>query len=504
MSRHLPLTPAIRANSLIGALVLSAMVMPAADVRSWREAHERQIVAEFTELLAIPNIASDRVNIRRNAEFIRKMLERRGAKTRLLEAAGAPPVVYGEIAAPQSRRTLVFYAHYDGQPVDPKEWDGAPFRPVLRDGVREVSMPAAGGRFNPEWRMYARSASDDKGTIVAMMAALDAMRAAGRAPAVNLKFFFEGEEEAGSPHLETIVRTHRDLLGGDVWLICDGPVHQTRRQQLYFGARGVTGVDLTVYGPRRELHSGHYGNWAPNPAMSLAQLLASMKDGDGRITIAGFYDSVEPLSGTERRALAEAPDNDDELRSELWLGGTEGRGRKLVDSIMLPSLNVRGVASGAVGEQARNVIPATATASLDIRLVKGLSHQKAFGLLLAHVRKQGWHVVEGEPDAATRLRYPRVIRVQKKGGYNAVRTPMDLPAAKQVIETVKAVRGSVALLPTLGGSVPLYVFEEQLRAPMVGLPIANHDNSQHGSNENLRLQNLWDGIEVMAALMGGQ
>lgn len=475
--------------------------------REYRQTHEHEIFAEYARLLAIPNVASDRANIGRNAQLISGMLARRGVRTRLLEVPDAPPVVYGEIITPGATRTLIFYAHYDGQPVEPAKWAGGdPFKPVLRSasleaGGRDIPVPSAGARFDPEWRLYARSTGDDKAPILAICAALDAIRDHRIPVQANLKFFFEGEEEAGSPNLEQIAAKYRDLLNADAWLICDGPVDQTRRQQLYFGARGVTGLEVTVYGPRRELHSGHYGNWAPNPAMMLAQLLSSMKDETGRVLIQGYYDGIEPLNETERRAFAEAPDNDAMLRRELGIAWTEGAGKKLIELINQPSLNIRGFQSSSVGATARNVVPSTATASLDIRLVKGLDHRVAVDRVVAHIRAQGYHVVESEPDETTRLTYPKIARVMRQGGYNASKTSMDLPVSRAVIAAVESAHGPVIKMPTLGGSVPLYIFTDNLKTPCIGIPIANHDNNQHSANENMRLRNLWDGIETMAALL---
>jgi acetylornithine deacetylase/succinyl-diaminopimelate desuccinylase-like protein len=479
----------------------------AAAARSYRQAHEREIIEEFGALLSIPNVATDAPNIVRNARLVSEMLEKRGVKTRLLEIPEAPPVVYGEINAPGATRTLIFYAHYDGQPVEPAKWSGGdPFKPTLRSasleaGGHDIPFPAKERTFDPEWRLYARSSGDDKAPIIAVCAALDALRAGNMAINSNIRFFLEGEEEAGSPHLEKIVDKYRDLLKADAWLICDGPVDQTRRQQIYFGARGVTGMEITVYGPRRELHSGHYGNWAPNPAMMLAKLLASMKDDDGRVLVKGFYDGVEALTETERRAFAETPDNDAMLRRELGIAWSEGAGKRLIELINLPSLNVRGFLSSSVGATARNVIPSTATASIDIRLVKGLDHAGAVDRVIEHISAQGYHVVESEPDEATRLKYPKIAKVIRQGGYNASRTSMDLPISKEIIAAVESARGSVIKMPTLGGSVPLYIFTDNLKAPCVGVPIANHDDNQHSANENIRLQNLWDGIETMAALL---
>jgi acetylornithine deacetylase/succinyl-diaminopimelate desuccinylase-like protein len=265
--------------------------------------------------------------------------------------------------------------------------------------------------------------------------------------------------------------------------------------------RGVVTVDLTIYGPNRELHSGHYGNWAPNPALLLARLLASMKDDDGRVLINGWYDGAEPLGKSEREAIAAEPEIDAALRRELGLARSDG-GRKLLELITLPSLNVRGLTSAATGTLARNVIPATATAAFDIRLVKGIEPAMAVARFTAHVRKQGYHVVDGEPDMQTRLAHARVAKIAARhGGYNAVRTPMDLPIARDIVAAVEKARGAVIKIPNMGGSVPLAVIEETLGAPTIGVPIANHDNNQHSADENLRVQNLWDGVAVMKALL---
>jgi acetylornithine deacetylase/succinyl-diaminopimelate desuccinylase-like protein len=480
---------------------------PAAQAaRQWRETHERAILSEFIDVLSQPNLARDTTAIRQNAAAVSAILERRGVRTRLLEVAGAPPAVYGEIVTPGATRTLIFYAHYDGQPLDPKEWATPPWQPVLRDRPLEkdgrvLPLPES-GPIDPEWRLYARSASDDKAPIIAIATALDALKAAHIALHSNLKFVFEGEEEAGSPHLAQIIAANKDLLQSDVWLICDGPVHQSRRQQIVFGARGIVEVDVTVYGPNHELHSGHYGNWAPNPAFMLARLLASMRDDDGRATVAHFYDGIAPLTETEKRAIAEAPDVDSDLRRELALGRTEGGGRKLVELLNYPSLNVRGMSAARTGAGASNVIPASATATIDMRLVKGITPEMAAQRLTDHIRAQGYFIVENEPDAQTRMAHPKVARVVvEPGGYNASRTSMDLPISQLVLRTADSARGPVVKLPTMGGSVPLFMIEDILHAPTITVPIANHDNNQHSFNENIRIRNLWDGIELMGALL---
>ncbi len=499
------------ATLLILLLILPFSTTAQSSIRTFRQANEHRILQEFVEFLALPNVASDTENILRNADYLTQMMKRRDLNPRLLKAKNpkAPPAVYGEWIVPGVKRTVVLYAHYDGQPTDPKHWTGSlPWQPIFRSAALEkgganVMLPAPSNPINPEWRLYARSASDDKAGVMAILAAVEALRKSGITPTSNLKFFFEGEEEAGSPHIAEIIQANKDLLAADAWLICDGPVHQSGRKQVVFGVRGDTNVDITVYGAQRPLHSGHYGNWSPNPAMILVKLLSSMKDDAGRVKIHGWYDDAAPLGEAERQAIAAAPANDDELMTQLGLSRTENPGKTLLELIAEPSLNINGMSSGDVGALARNIIPATATAVLDLRLVRGNDYQRQFEKLSAHVRKQGFYVLDREPTGEERLKYPLIAKViHRSGGYNAERTPMDLPLSQAVIEAVQATTNeAVVTLPTAGGSLPLSIISENLRTVTITVPIANYDNNQHAENENIRIRNLWDGIETMAALM---
>ena len=479
-----------------------------ADIRAWREANEPQVLAGLSSFLDLPNLASDSVNIRRNAGALLELLRARRIESRLLESPGSPPAVFGSLTVLGATRTIVLYAHYDGQPVDTSAWRSPPWQTTYRDGPqeaggREIPAPVAGAPpLGDETRIYARSASDDKSPIIAMLAALDALRASGRVPSVNLKFFFEGEEEAGSPHLRAMLERHAALLRADAWIFCDGPVHQSRRQQVVFGARGVAGFQITVYGPTRALHSGHYGNWAPNPALMLARLIASMRDDDGSITIAGFMDDVRALTPAERAAVRAVPPADSQLRDELGIGVSEAGGARLAERIRLPALNVQGLESGRVGAGAANAIPTTATASFDFRLVPDQTPARLRALVMAHLASQGFHVVEGEPDSAMRRRYPRIARLRWGGGYPAARAPLDGAVSRAVIGALQpALDEPLVLVPSLGGSLPLFDIEAVVRVPLVTLPVVNHDNNQHGSNENLRLRNFRDAIELFGVLM---
>lgn len=475
--------------------------------RQWRQRHERAIVDEFIGLLKVPNVSSDKPNIQRNAELIAKMMGARGISAKLLSVPGGSPVVVGEVRTPGASRTIGLYAHYDGQPLDPKEWASPPFEPTLRDkpvedGGMVIPLPASAAPFNPESRLYARGAGDDKAPIIAMLTALDAIRAAGVNMKSNVKFAFEGEEEAGSAHLEETIAANKDAFAADVWLICDGPVYQTRQQSLIFGARGVTTFDVTVYGPRLELHSGHYGNWAPNPATELVQLLASMKDSRGHVTIPGFYDEVDALGAAERKALADAPSIEEQLRHDFWLGPPADSPEPLYALLTQPSLNIRGLASSRTGAQASNVIPSSAVATIDVRLVKSMDIKRTQQVIRDYIAKRGFFVVDRQPTADERRTHAKVAKVTfASGATEARRTAMDVPIAQDVIRAVEGARGTTVKLPTMGATVPLDAIERPLNTRTIIVPIANHDDSQHTFNENLRIQNLWDGIELMAALL---
>ena len=500
--------------ALLGA-VCSASAQPPSTgaaarsaARTYRETHESQLLTEFSELLSIPNLASDSVNIRRNADYLVSMLSKRGfTNTRLLAVPGGPPAVYGELPAAGATRTLVLYAHYDGQPLDPKQWTTPPWSPVLR--TREVSaggtiipIPPAGGTVDPESRIYGRSAGDDKSSIMAILAAVDAMHSGKIAQSVNLKVFFEGEEEASSAHLGQILEANKTLLASDGWLFCDGPVHQSGRQLLSFGNRGIATFELTVYGPNRALHSGHYGNWAPNPGVLIANLIASMRDDDGRIKVAGYYDDVKPISPAEHRAIAALPAYDDTLRKALGMRRTEANNALLAERIMSPAFNLRGIRDGGVRETGSNTISTAAYASFDLRLVPNQHPERVQRLVESHIRKQGYFITHDSVTETTRLAHPKVARVEWGHGYPASRAPLDGPFGRAVVASLRAGATEPPLvIPTSGGTGPTYLFEQILGIPVISLPIANYDDNQHAADENLRVKNLWDGIETYSALL---
>jgi acetylornithine deacetylase/succinyl-diaminopimelate desuccinylase-like protein len=473
-------------------------------VREYRRNHGWRMLSEYARLLAIDNDTRDLPALRRNADAIAGSFRDRGAEMDVVERPGAAPIVVGRYVAGPGAPTLGVYVHYDGQPADPGSWRSPPYRPELRthpDG-HAVPLPGPGEPVDDDWRLYARSAADDKAPLAAMLGAFDALRAAGVPAEVNLVFCFEGEEESGSPHLRDYLTELRDRLRAEAWLICDGPVHQTGTPQVVLGVRGFCGLELTVYGPVRELHSGHYGNWVPNPALALAHVLASVKNEHGEVVVPGFYDHTRTPSPADRAALADLPPVEDDLLRSLGLAEPEVPGARLVDRLLVPSLNVRGLSAAAVGADRRNVIPASASASIDIRLTAGEDPARMQRLVREHLAGLGYHVLDREPTEAERRAYPRLARLQAEPGYPAASTPAGSPIVAHLVDAASRAADRAALTtPTLGGSVPLHHFVEVLDAPTVIVPIANADNSQHAADENIRLGNLWYGVDLWSVLL---
>lgn len=488
------------------ALAILLCAMTHAEVRQVAErhvaSHQQAIVRELTTLLSIPNVAADRPNIRRNAELLRDMLARRGFTAEILETE-INPLVYGELTMEGARRTLLLYAHYDGQPVDPPLWkQPSPFHPVMREGGRDIPDFLTLKEYPPDARIFARSASDDKAPIVTLLTALDALRAGGQRPTSNVRVILDGEEEASSRGLIGSIGKYKEKFRADLMLILDGPLHPSGRPTLTFGARGNLRLELIAFGAKSALHSGHYGNWAPNPAIELSQLLASMKDREGRVIIEGFYDDVPPLSPEIREALAGVPDDGPSLMKLFGIARTEKVGASLQEALQYPSLNIRGLRSGYVGADARTIIPESATASIDVRLVKENDPAKMTERVLAHIREQGWHVVDREPDDATRARYARIVRVVSRPGMRAHRTELDLPESRLLTGTLDRLWGAPPVrIRTSGGTVPISPFIEALGFPAIHVPTVNFDNNQHTENENLRLGHLWNAIVTFAGIL---
>lgn len=498
IARTLPLRIAI--VLVIGTSAASAQTNP---IAAWRAQHEKQIVSELLALVSIPNVAGNDAEMRRNADHLAALFKKRGFTVETSDGPGSP-VVFATLDAPSPRGTMTLYIHYDGQPVNASEWTRCqPFAPCLYGPSGPIPDDPARTTFDPQWRIYGRSASDDKGPIVAVLSAVDALRATGSGPTWSLRVVLDGEEEAGSRNFRRFATARGKALESDLAMMLDGPRHPSGRPTLYYGVRGGAGLTLTVYGAKSDLHSGNYGNWAPDPSMRLARLLASMKDDTGRVVIDGFYDEVTPLSPSDLKALDEMPNIEAALRKDFLVAQPERPEQRLERKLNEPTLSILAMESGGgLDAPPRSAIPARASARIEMRLVNGLDPAKQNGLVVAHIRKQGYFVIEGrDPTDEERVTHPLVARVDLRAGSTAPRVSMDDPMMRAVVNALTTDGRSLVKLPTLGGGMPFATFSSNLEMPTVGLSIVNHDNNQHGNDENLRLQNLWEGIEMMAAIM---
>lgn len=473
--------------------------------------HAAATFEEWVDLLAIPNVATVGADIQRNVAWLERAFQRRGFRTRHL-ANDDTPMLFAELpGAAADKATVLFYAHLDGQAVDPAEWgQSSPWQPVLKRRTAEgrwEPLPLErlhGPDLDPEWRLFARSASDDKGPIVMFLAAVDALRATGQAPSVNVKVLLDSQEEQGSPTLGRVIGENLAALRSDALVVLDGPMHESNRPTLVFGNRGLVAATLTVFGGAGELHSGHYGNYAPNPAQRLAALLATMKGEDGRVTIPGWYDGVA-LDDATRRVLAAVPDDEAALRRRLGIADTDRVGTNYQEALQHPSLNVRGLASASVGAGARTVVPASATAEIDIRTVPETPPRRLFDLLRRHVEAQGYHLVDGRPSEEERRRYSKLASLTFREGSassTAVRTDLDAPIGRWLHRAFRTAYGAEPVrVRMMGGTVPTGAAVEALRVPFAIVPLVNADNNQHSFDENMRLGNYVDGVKGLIGLL---
>jgi acetylornithine deacetylase/succinyl-diaminopimelate desuccinylase-like protein len=487
-------------------LTLSAQNYSKAEMELKAGEYLKQSIDELREMLSIPNIGSIPEHASSNVEWMQDAFKKRNFNVSILETDG-PPLMLATKTIDRNLPTVLFYMHADGQPVDASRWDQTdPFVPVLKrrtdDGDWDIiNWSSIDGEIDHEWRIFARSSSDDKGPIGMFLTAMDIIRDDNLLPVYNVKVVLDFEEELGSPNLPGAVIKYRDQLSADHMIILDGPRHTGNLPTLSFGARGIQTMTLTVYGPINPQHSGHYGNYIPNPALRLSQVLASMKDEHGRVLIPGFYDGVE-LDGRTLEILNAVPDDEEAIRKNMLVAGQDSVSTFLEASRQYPSLNILGMASGWVGNDVRTIIPSEAVAEIDIRLVVESDPDRLIDLVKNHIRKLGYHIIDREPTEQERLAYDRLITVTHKFEYSAFRTEIDSPTGVWQKRALNRAFGrDPVLIRTSGGSVPIAPFVSALNMDAVGVPTVNHDNNQHSPNENLRIGNLYEGIITVLSVL---
>jgi len=464
----------------------------------------RKAIAELIELLSIPNNGLNAQDIQNNIDWLDKAFTKRGFKTQEVKTL-SNPLLFAERKISIDLPTILFYMHLDGQPVDKSKWDQKdPYQPVLKKQNKDdeweiIEWTNIDQKIDPNWRIFARSASDDKMPIIALLHSIDNIRS--KDLKCNIKVILDSEEEMGSRNLAAAVKENLSLLAADALIINDGPVHISGEPTLVFGCRGITSFHLTVYGPVKPQHSGHYGNYVPNPAFRLSQLLASMKDEDGRVTIDGYYDGIE-LDDKTRAILASVPDDPSNIHNLLQINQPELVGANYQESLQYPSLNIRGLRSAWVGAQARTIVPDLATAAIDIRLVPESDPDRLIGLVRKHIESKGYLILDREPTKEERLSNPRIITMATRGATLPFRTDMNAPISNWLKGAIKQnFKKDPILIRIMGGTVPMAPFIKALNVPAVIVPMVNADNNQHSPNENVKVGYITNAMKTFRAIL---
>ena len=432
--------------------------------------------------------------------------QRRGFTTERLKTKRLP-LILAEKQYSGAKNTVLFYIQIDGQPVDPSKWfQEGPFVPTLKKQVKKdkwetIPWESLYKNYDDDWRIFARSASDAKGPINSFLIALDIIAEKGIKPDYNIKVIMDMEEEMGSPNLPPAVKKFRKKLKADRLVILDGPRHPSNEPTLTFGARGIVAIQLKVHGPKYPQHSGHYGNYVPNPAVRLSQLIASMKDDDGKVTIPGYYDGIT-ISEEARAIMSAVPDDEKFIQRSIGISEPDKVANNYQESIQYPSLNVRGMQSGWVEKEVRTIIPSYALAEIDVRLVKETDPNRIIKLIKNHIKSQGYYIIDRDPKHNERSRYNKIASFNYRIGYQAFRTPVNSEIAYWLRAALVNGFGKEPIIKrTSGGSIPISPFVNTLNIPAVTVPTVNPDNNQHSPNENLRVGNLIESIRTHVSLL---
>jgi len=476
------------------------------EINSLARGKAQSAFKEYREFLSLPNDANKQDELIPNMIWCEEAFQRRGFTTERLKTKRLP-LILAEKKYSGAKNTVLFYIQIDGQPVDPSKWfQEGPFIPTLKKQVKKdkweiIPWESLYKNYDDDWRIFARSASDAKGPINSFLIALDIIAEKGIEPDYNIKVIMDMEEEMGSPNLPPAVKKFRKKLKADRLVILDGPRHPSNEPTLTFGARGIVTIQLKVHGPKFPQHSGHYGNYVPNPAVRLSQLIASMKDNDGKVTIPGYYDGIT-ISEEARAIMSAVPDDEKFIRKSIGISESDKVANNYQESIQYPSLNVRGMQSGWVEKEVRTIIPSYALAEIDVRVVKETDPNRMIKLIKNHIKSQGYYLIDRDPKDNERSKYNKIASFNYRIGYQAFRTPVNSEIAYWLRAAIVNGFGKEPIIKrTSGGSIPISPFVNTLNIPAVTVPTVNPDNNQHSPNENLRVGNLIESIRTHVSLL---
>ncbi len=436
------------------------------------EEHLDQSIAELSRLCAHPSVGAQNWGIQECAMLVAEMLHRRDFKVEVLPTGGAP-AVFAERAG-RSKKTLLFYNHYDVQPAEPLElWESPPFEPTLRDG-----------------KLFARGVSDDKGHLVSRIFALDALLETDGELPCNVKFIVEGEEETSSEHLSDFVKNNATRLAADACIWEFGGVNHQEQPIEHLGLRGICYVELSVELLTQDVHSGLGGSIFPNAAWRLVWALNSLKGPDERIRIPGHYDSVRPPSPRDRELMERLPETSGEYKTRYGVGnflhGLESGVELRIAEVFQPTCTICGLTSGYQGAGSKTVLPARASAKVDFRLVPDQTPEQVLENLRTHLDQEGF----------------QDVKITYLGGETPARTDPDHPFIKLVVDTAEPVYGCpMQIVPLSGGSGPNYPFMHYLNVPIASAGIGYPGTQAHAPNENIRLDHYLKGARHIARIL---
>ena len=468
---------------------------------------------EFVEFLSYPNDSSFSEDIYNLIEWTKNKFKSLDFLMTELETSSIP-LLLAEKKIHDDLKTILIYLHLDGQPVDISRWNQEDaFKPVFKKNENGIFIEDDWNKIasynyseldDKDIRIFARSSSDAKGPVMMLIQALKFMKLKNIDQEFNIKLIMDFEEEIGSPSLPSAVEVHKEKLESDALLIFDGPQHASGLPTLNFGNRGISSITLKTYGPIVPQHSGHFGNYAPNPVFRMSNILSSMKDENGIVKIKGYYDGIN-ITDEVKEYLDAVPDNEDEMKDKMEFKTPESVGNSYQEAIQYPSLNVRGIRSGWVGSEVRTIVPSECIAEIDVRLVIETDGYRLHDLIKKHIESLGYIVTDKEPSKEMRLKYDKIVRFNSRVSYPAFRTDINSDLGIWLKDVMVKTFGKEPVLKrTSGGSVPISPFVNTLNIPAVGVPTVNKDNNQHSPNENIKITNYIKGIETFIGILSSK
>jgi acetylornithine deacetylase/succinyl-diaminopimelate desuccinylase-like protein len=466
----------------------------------------KDILLQHKEFVSIPNLPAQEQIMLQNIHWVADRYRELGFEASMLETSSLPILLVQKEFNPRYK-TILFYFHIDGQPVNPEAWDQEdPFTPVLKEkgpqGIwQTLDWDQLNGPINDEWRIFARAAADDKAPITMMLSALQALNRNNQNPKANIKIIFDPQEEYGSQALLATLDQYKHRYASDYFIVMDGPAHNSNQPTLTFGCRGIASCSITTYGSKLPQHSGHYGNYVPNPVFRLSHLLSSMKDEQGKVLIEDYYKGIE-IDQTTGALLKSVPFDRASLDAELGIQSSEQVGEYYQESLQYPSLNVRQIGTSWKGPGLKTVIPEYATAYLDIRLVPETDGAEQLEKIKNHIQRQGYYTIDREPTDEERLTHDKIVKFRGRPGVNAFRTSPESRFGLKLRSSINSNFGQdPVVIRIMGGTVPIIPLINALQVPTTIVPMVNMDNNQHNPNENIRVGNIRQGIKICLAIL---